>query len=87
MWVVTPAFMPSKPSGAARVLGVDAQRHHVTQANFVRRALGLDLEFRRMSVYDLSPRNVGQFDLTLAPGFTLSLQAPGSGGGETGARH
>jgi hypothetical protein len=58
----------AKRRGAARVLGVDAQRHHVTQANFVRRALGLDLEFRRMSVYDLSPRNVGQFDLTLALG-------------------
>lgn len=58
----------AKRRGATRVVGVDAQRHHITQANFVRRALGLDIEFRQMSVYDLSPRTVGQFDLTLALG-------------------
>ena len=59
----------AKRRGAARVLGVDAQRHHVRQACFVRRALGLEIEFRRLSVYDLSrPQGVGQFDITLALG-------------------
>jgi len=53
---------------AARVLGVDSQRHHIRQATFVKNALGLDIEFKRMSVYDLSPRSVGQFDITLALG-------------------
>lgn len=58
----------AKRLGAARVLGIDAQRFHIRQALFVRRILGLDIDFRRMSVYDLSPRTVGQFDVTLALG-------------------
>lgn len=60
--------------GAARVLGIDAQRHQVRQASFVARALGLDLEFRRMSVYDLSPETVGVFDVTLALGLVYHLK-------------
>jgi tRNA (mo5U34)-methyltransferase len=58
----------AKRRGAARVLGVDAQRPLINQALFVRRALGLDIEYRRMSVYDLSRTSVGQFDITLALG-------------------
>jgi tRNA (mo5U34)-methyltransferase len=57
-----------KRRGAARVLGVDSQRNLVRQAAFVRDVLGLDLEYRRMSVYDLDPRELGQFDVTLALG-------------------
>jgi tRNA (mo5U34)-methyltransferase len=58
----------AKRRGAARVLGVDAQRHHIQQAKLVRRVLDLDIEYRRISVYDLDPRMIGQFDLTLALG-------------------
>jgi tRNA (mo5U34)-methyltransferase len=58
----------AKRRGAARVLGVDAQRPLINQALFVRRALSLDIEYRRMSVYDLSRSSVGQFDITLALG-------------------
>jgi tRNA (mo5U34)-methyltransferase len=58
----------AKRLGAARVLGVDAQRHLINQALFVRRALSLDIEYRRMSVYDLSRSSVGGFDITLALG-------------------
>ncbi|HEY6190435.1 MAG TPA: DUF1698 domain-containing protein [Pyrinomonadaceae bacterium] len=58
----------AKRRGAASVLGVDAQRHHIEQAKFVRRVLGLDIAYRRMSVYDLDPRVIGTFDLTLALG-------------------
>ncbi|MCA1850213.1 MAG: hypothetical protein LC672_03940, partial [Acidobacteria bacterium] len=47
---------------------VDAQRHQIRQALFVRRVLGLDIEYKRMSVYDLSPRATGRFDITLALG-------------------
>lgn len=56
--------------GAERVLGVDAQRHLVRQARFVRRALALDrVEFEKVSVYDLSPAALGgQFDVVLALG-------------------
>jgi tRNA (mo5U34)-methyltransferase len=57
-----------KRRGASRVLGVDSQRNLVRQAVFVRDALGLDIEYRRMSVYDLDPRALGQFDVTLALG-------------------
>src|SRR3954447_16247358 len=50
----------AKRRNAARVVGVDSQRAQVRQALFVRRALGLDLEIRRLSVYDLSPQTVGR---------------------------
>jgi tRNA (mo5U34)-methyltransferase len=60
--------------GAGPVLGVDVQRLHVRQASLVRRALGLHIEFRRMSVYDVTPRTVGQFDITLALGLVYHLK-------------
>jgi tRNA (mo5U34)-methyltransferase len=57
-----------KRRGAARVLGVDSQRNLIRQAGFVRDVLGLDIEYRRASVYELDPRDTGQFDVTLALG-------------------
>ncbi len=66
----------AKRRGAARVLGVDGQRQHVRQALFVRKALGLEVEFRRMNVYELTRRNVGQFDITLALGLIYHLKHP-----------
>jgi len=57
-----------KRRGATRVVGIDSQQELVRQANFVRHILGLDIDYRRMSVYDLDPRELGQFDLTLALG-------------------
>ena len=66
----------SKRRGAAQVLGVDAQRHHIQQAKFVRRVLGLDIQYRRMSVYDLDPREVGYFDITLALGLIYHCKHP-----------
>jgi tRNA (mo5U34)-methyltransferase len=64
----------AKRRGAARVLGVDGQRQHVRQAVFVRKALGLDIEYRRMNVYELNRRGVGQFDITLALGLIYHLK-------------
>ena len=64
----------AKRRGAHRVLGVDAQRQHVRQALFVRKVLGLDLEFRRFSVYDLDPATIGIFDITLALGLVYHLK-------------
>ena len=64
----------AKRRGAGRVLGVDGQRQHVRQALFVRKVLGLDLEFRRFSVYDLQPATVGIFDITLALGLVYHLK-------------
>jgi tRNA (mo5U34)-methyltransferase len=62
--------------GAQRVLGVDGQRQHVRQGLFVRKVLGLDVEFRRLNVYELNPRTVGQFDITLALGLLYHLKHP-----------
>ena len=60
---------------AARVLGVDAQRHLVRQARFCARALGLEgVEFEKMSVYDLDYRTTGQFDVVLALGLVYHLK-------------
>ncbi len=64
----------AKRRGATRVLGIDGQRQHIRQALLVRKALGLDLEFRRMNVYELDSRNVGQFDITLALGLIYHLK-------------
>jgi tRNA (mo5U34)-methyltransferase len=58
----------AKRLGAARVLGVDARQHEIRQALLVRRALGLDIELRRQSVYSLSPARIGRFDVVLALG-------------------
>jgi tRNA (mo5U34)-methyltransferase len=66
----------AKRRGARRVLGVDGQRQHVRQALFVRKVLGLDVEFRRLNVYELSPRTVGRFDVTLALGLLYHLKHP-----------
>ncbi len=64
----------AKRRGAARVMGVDVARMHVRQARFVARALDLDLEVRRSSVYDLSPATHGRFDITLALGLVYHLK-------------
>jgi len=55
-------------SGAEYVLGIDARPVHIEQARLVRDALGISPEqigFRQMSVYDLSPKSVGKYDLCL----------------------
>jgi tRNA (mo5U34)-methyltransferase len=57
-----------KRRGAARVLGVDSQRNLIRQALFVKNVIGVDVDYQRMSVYDLDPRALGQFDITLALG-------------------
>src|ERR1044072_980660 len=70
------AFSPgeAKRRGARPFLGVDGQRQHVRQAVFVRDLLGLDIEYRRMNVYELTRRRVGQFDITLALGLVYHLK-------------
>jgi tRNA (mo5U34)-methyltransferase len=64
----------AKRRNAGRVLGVDAMRREIMQADFVRRALDLDIEFRPLSVYDLSVASVGRFDVTLALGLIYHLK-------------
>ena len=64
----------AKRRGATRVVGVDGQRQHVRQALFVRKILGLDVEFRRLNVYELDQHSIGQFDITLALGLVYHLK-------------
>lgn len=64
----------AKRRGARRVLGIDGQRQHIRQALFVRKVLGLDIEYRRLNVYELDSRTTGQFDITLALGLIYHLK-------------
>jgi tRNA (mo5U34)-methyltransferase len=64
----------AKRRNASRVVGVDSMRREIMQANFVRRALGLDIEFRPLSVYELGVGSVGRFDVTLALGLIYHLK-------------
>jgi len=57
-----------------KVLGVDAKGLHVAQAQFVSQALGLDMRFRKQSLYDLNPAIDGQFDLVLCLGVIYHLK-------------
>jgi tRNA (mo5U34)-methyltransferase len=55
-------------SGAAYVLGVDPRPMHIEQAQLVRDALGISpkqVEFRQMSVDNLSREELGRYDLVL----------------------
>jgi tRNA (mo5U34)-methyltransferase len=60
--------LEAKRRGAARVVGIDVRRFMIQQVLFVGQVLGREIEFRRMSVYDLKPRTMGQFDISLALG-------------------
>jgi tRNA (mo5U34)-methyltransferase len=68
--------LEAKRRGARRVLGIDAQRQLIRQARFAARALSLDIEYQRMSVYDLNPHWVGRFDVTLALGLIYHCKHP-----------
>lgn len=57
-----------KRRGAERVLGIDSQQNLIRQAAFVRDVHQVDIDYRKMSVYDLDPHAIGQFDITLALG-------------------
>ncbi|HKD67146.1 MAG TPA: DUF1698 domain-containing protein [Candidatus Binataceae bacterium] len=58
----------AKRRNARRVVGIDSQRLHIRQARFAASVLGLDIEYQRISVYNLNAQQFGKFDLTLALG-------------------
>lgn len=62
--------------GASRVLGVDSQRREIAQARLAAEVLGLDVAFRRCSVYDLSIADPGAFDVVLALGLLYHCRHP-----------
>lgn len=60
---------------AKYVLGVDARLWHVRQARFAAMGLQQDsIDFRRSSVYELSPTTTGKFDIVLALGLIYHLK-------------
>jgi tRNA (mo5U34)-methyltransferase len=64
-----------KRRGAARVLGIDFDERYLAQARFAARTLGLEIEFRKMSVYDVA--EIGEtFDIVLFLGVLYHLRHP-----------
>jgi tRNA (mo5U34)-methyltransferase len=64
-----------KRRGADRVLGIDSDDRYLAQARFAAEISGLEIEFRRMSVYEL-PSLGERFDLVLFMGVLYHLRHP-----------
>ncbi len=64
-----------KRRGAARVLGIDTEELYLNQARLLRDELGLDIEYRHCSAYDVLAIEE-QFDLVLFMGIFYHLRYP-----------
>ena len=64
-----------KRRGAERVLGIDFDDDYLAQARFAAEVTGLDIEFRRLSVYDVGALGE-RFDLVLFMGVLYHLRHP-----------
>jgi len=64
-----------KKRGAARVVGMDSDPHYLRQAAFASEVLGLDIEFRQLSVYDVGALGE-RFDIVLFLGVLYHLRHP-----------
>lgn len=64
-----------KRRGADRVLGIDHDEQYLDQARYAAEVIGLDIEFRRMSVYEVSKLRE-RFDLVLFMGVFYHLRHP-----------
>jgi tRNA (mo5U34)-methyltransferase len=67
--------MEMKRRGADRVLGIDFDEDYLAQARFAADVEGLDIEFRRMSVYDVAALGE-RFDIVLFIGVLYHLRHP-----------
>ncbi len=65
----------AKQRNADYVLGIDASPDFLKQAEFVRDVLGLDIEYRNMSIYEL-PALTGTFDIVLCLGVIYHCADP-----------
>ena len=64
-----------KRRGARRVLGVDFDEDYLAQARFAARVVGADIEFRKLSVYDVGALGE-RFDIVLFMGVLYHLRHP-----------
>jgi tRNA (mo5U34)-methyltransferase len=64
-----------KRRGADRVLGLDSDREYLAQARFAAEALGMAIEFRELSVYDVGLLGE-KFDVVLFLGVLYHLRHP-----------
>ncbi|AWN45309.1 TIGR04290 family methyltransferase [Methylobacterium terrae] len=64
-----------KRRGAARVLGIDEDERYLAQGRFVAEALGAEIEFRNLSVYDVGALGE-RFDVVLFMGVLYHLRHP-----------
>lgn len=64
-----------KRRGAARVLGIDTDEHYLRQARFAAEVQDIDVEFRRMPVWDIAALHE-QFDLVIFMGVFYHLRHP-----------
>ncbi|HZT24271.1 MAG TPA: TIGR04290 family methyltransferase [Pseudolabrys sp.] len=67
--------MEMKRRGAARVLGIDSKDEYLRQARFAAEVNELDIEFRRLSVYDVGALGE-KFDIVLFMGVLYHLRHP-----------
>src|SRR5439155_12281273 len=64
-----------KRRGASRVVGIDFDDYYLNQARFAAEVQGLDVDFRRLSVYDVGALRE-RFDLVLFMGLVYHLRHP-----------
>lgn len=64
-----------KRRGAARVLGIDFDQDYLAQARFAAEVEGLDIEFRKLSVYDIATL-AERFDIVFFIGVFYHLRHP-----------
>jgi tRNA (mo5U34)-methyltransferase len=67
--------MEMKRRGAARVLGIDSDEDYLAQARFAAEVNEVDIEFRRMNVYDV-PQLREKFDVVIFMGVLYHLRHP-----------
>jgi tRNA (mo5U34)-methyltransferase len=64
-----------KRRGAARVLGIDSNEGYLAQARFAGEILGVDIELKQMSIYEIG-RLEEKFDVVLFMGVFYHLRHP-----------